>query len=90
MKTNAILINTARGGLVDEVALRRRLQGISEFHAACDVFEFEPPSDTDLIKLPNFFATPHLGGSTEEGVRAMGWAAIDGLEQAVPVIPGDY
>lgn len=89
MKENAILINTARGGLVDEVALRRRLQDVGDFHAACDVFEYEPPTDTDLIQLPNFFATPHLGGSTEEGIRAMGRAAIDGLDQASLVVATD-
>ena len=89
MKEDAILISTARGGLVDEVALRRRLQDVGDFHAACDVFESEPPTDADLIQLPNFFATPHLGGSTEEGIRAMGRAAIDGLDQASLVVATD-
>ncbi|MES2218880.1 MAG: phosphoglycerate dehydrogenase [Pseudomonadota bacterium] len=83
MKQNAILINAARGGLVDEQALKKRLQHNNLFAAAFDVFEVEPPVDQELLTLTNFFATPHIGGSTEEAILAMGYAAIDGLEKAV-------
>ena len=48
--------------------------------AAFDVFDTEPPDDLTLLRLPNFFATPHLGGSAEEAILAMGRAAIDGLD----------
>ena len=53
--------------------------------AAFDVFETEPPSDMELLVLPNFFTTPHVGGTSEEAVIAMGRSAIKGLvENAVP------
>jgi D-3-phosphoglycerate dehydrogenase len=85
MKSSAILINTARGGLVDEAALKSMLKDNLLAGAAFDVFESEPPQDQELISLPNFFATPHIGGSTEEAILAMGYAAIEGLEKAVHI-----
>lgn len=83
MKPDAILINTARGGLVDEAALKSRLSQNSLAAAAFDVFEVEPVTNLDLLSLPNFFGTPHIAGSTEEAILTMGYAAIDGLEQAL-------
>ncbi len=83
LKPSAFLINTARGGLVDEAALKTMLKNNLLAGAAFDVFEQEPTQDQELISLPNFFATPHIGGSTEEAIVAMGYAAIDGLQKAV-------
>ncbi len=80
MKPNAILINTARGGLVDEIALKKSLKEKKLAGAALDVFFCEPPSDLELLKLPNFFMTSHIGGSSEEAILAMGRGAIRGLE----------
>ena len=40
----------------------------------------EPPEDLELLRLPNFLATPHIGGSSEEAILAMGRAAIKGLD----------
>ena len=77
---SAILINTARGGLVDEMAIKQMLKAGTLAGAAFDVFACEPPEDQELLDLPNFFATPHVGGSTQESILAMGRAAIDGLE----------
>jgi phosphoglycerate dehydrogenase-like enzyme len=80
MKHNAVLINTARGGLVDEAALKSILKGGHIAAAAFDVFADEPPEDIELLSLPNFLATPHIGGSSQEAILAMGRAAIDGLD----------
>jgi D-3-phosphoglycerate dehydrogenase len=81
MKPGAVLINTARGGLVDEAALKQLLKDGHLAGAAFDVFATEPPEDLELLQLPNFLATPHIGGSSEEAVLAMGRAAIRGLDE---------
>ena len=81
MKQTAVLINTARGGLVDEKVLKMMLMEKRLAAAAFDVFTSEPPEDTELLSLPNFLATPHIGGSAEEVILAMGHAAINGLEE---------
>ncbi|MCB0291586.1 MAG: phosphoglycerate dehydrogenase [Calditrichaeota bacterium] len=89
LKPEAVLINTARGGLVDEAALKRMLIEGRLSAAGFDVFATEPPEDLDLLQLPNFLATPHIGGSSEEAILAMGRAAIRGLdENAIPT--ADY
>jgi phosphoglycerate dehydrogenase-like enzyme len=85
LKPTAVLINAARGGLVDEVALKQMLINGDLAAAAFDVFAQEPPADTELLALPNFLVTPHIGGSAKEAVLAMGMAAIDGLDSnAIP------
>lgn len=80
MREGAILINAARGAIVDEAALADELRSGRLAAAAFDVFAVEPPTGNELIGLPNFLASPHIGGSTEEAVLAMGVAAIDGLD----------
>lgn len=79
MRPDAVLINTARGGIVDEAALATALREGRLAAAAFDVFSPEPPVDRQLIELPNFIATGHIGGSSAEAVLAMGRAAIEGL-----------
>jgi phosphoglycerate dehydrogenase-like enzyme len=80
MKATSILINTARGGLVDEIALKVQLKNKSITAAAFDVFNEEPPKDFELLHLENFFVTPHIAGSAQESILAMGKSAIDGLD----------
>jgi phosphoglycerate dehydrogenase-like enzyme len=81
MKADALLINTARGGIVDESVLKAMLQTGALAGAGFDVFFSEPPQDLELLRLPNFLATPHIGGSSEEAILAMGRAAIEGLDR---------
>ena len=80
LQPTAVVVNTARGGLVDEHALAELLRTGRLAAAAFDVFALEPPGDSELLPLPNFLGTPHIGGSTEEAILAMGRAAIEGLE----------
>ena len=85
MKPTSILINTARGGLIDEEETKAMLNDGRLAAAAFDVFSVEPPDDQELLALPNFLVTPHIGGSAEEAILAMGRAAIDGLDNcAIP------
>jgi len=81
MKPTAFLINTARGGIVDEAALTTALIEKRIAGAAADVFAIEPAIGADLLQLPTFLGTPHIGGSTVEAALAMGRAAIEGLER---------
>jgi D-3-phosphoglycerate dehydrogenase len=66
------LINTARGELIDERALRRAIEKGIVAAAALDVFETEPPADWTLAKLPQVIATPHIAASTEEAQELVG------------------
>jgi len=80
MKDSALLVNAARGGVVDEAALHAGLVAGRPRGALLDVFATEPATGNPLLELPNVLATPHLGASTREAqVRA-------GLEAAEIVI----
>jgi len=66
MKKTARIINTARGGVIDEEALHNSLKDGDLAGAALDVFEVEPATGNKLTTLPNFVATPHMGAQTKE------------------------
>lgn len=87
MKPEAYLINTSRGGIVDERALVRALKEGWIAGAALDVYAQEPPTDEELKQLPNVVLTPHMGAHTVEAVNNMGRQAaqnlIDGLRGAI-------
>jgi phosphoglycerate dehydrogenase-like enzyme len=90
LRPDCVLINTCRGGIVDEPALKALLRG-NRIAAACfDVFAIEPPTDDELLNLPNLLATPHIGGSAEEARLTMGRAAIRGLTENFLPEPGVY
>jgi len=66
MKRSAYIINTSRGGIIDERALYEALRDNRIAGAALDVFEEEPPKNLELVKLPNVICTPHIGAQTLE------------------------
>ncbi len=88
MKPGAYLVNTARGAVVDEAALRVALEGGHIAGAALDVFEQEPPTDAALLTHERLVGTPHIGGNSEEAVLAMGRAAIAWVERDLRERPG--
>lgn len=79
MKSTAFLINTARGGIVNEIDLKFALENNIISGAALDVYESEPTLNKDLLELPNLICTPHTGGNSYEAVLAMGLSAIEHL-----------
>jgi glyoxylate reductase len=79
MKPTAYLINTSRGGIVDEQALVRALREGWIRGAALDVFEREPVLDPELLTAPNLLVTPHLGACTSEAGARMGRMAVENL-----------
>jgi lactate dehydrogenase-like 2-hydroxyacid dehydrogenase len=80
MKRTAILVNTARGSVVDETALAEALAEGRITAAGLDVYEREPEVEPKLLSLPNAVLLPHLGSATIEARTAMGMEAADNLE----------
>jgi phosphoglycerate dehydrogenase-like enzyme len=76
MRPQSLLINTSRGGLVDEQALAQALAAGRLGGAAFDTFEREPPEGSPLLTLDNFIASPHAGAATVEAARRTGVAAV--------------
>jgi D-3-phosphoglycerate dehydrogenase len=90
LRPDCVLINTARGRIVDEPALKERLKARRIAAAAVDAFAVEPPTDDELLRLPNFIATPHIGAGAVEARWRMGETAIEGLLDNFLPEPGKY
>lgn len=90
MKAGSFLVNTARGGLVDEKGLYDLLLNKHIQSAAFDVFEAEPPKNNALLTLDNFYSTGHIGGSSMQSIQLMGLAAIEGLSQSKQARPENF
>ena len=97
MKHTAVLVNCARGEIVQEVALADALSSGAIAGAAVDVFEKEPPAGSPLLTAPNVVFTPHLGASTHEAQARAGaiiaeqvFAALSGRRPEFVVNPGAY
>ena len=76
LQTHAVIVNTARGGIIDEVALVARLAAGVIAGAGLDVYENEPAIHPGLLALDNVVLSPHLGSATHEGRIAMGEKVI--------------
>jgi len=79
MKSSAYLLNSARGGLINEKDLKIALSSGIIAGAAIDAYVEEPPTDAEFLALPNLICTPHIGGNAKEAVEAMGMSAIEHL-----------
>jgi glyoxylate reductase len=77
---HAVVVNTARGGIVDEVALADRLSSGRLAGAGLDVYEHEPTIHPRLLILDNVVLVPHLGSATDEGRIAMGEKVIENIK----------
>ncbi len=80
MKPGSVLVNTARGALVDDEALIAALRSGQIFAAGLDVFRGEPAIDPRYRDLPNAYLLPHIGSATHETRAAMGHRAVDNLQ----------
>jgi len=90
LRRDCVLINTCRGGIVDEDALLERLDSGALTAACFDVFAVEPAEDDRLLRHPNMLATPHIGASTEETRLILVRAAVRGLTENTLVEPADF
>lgn len=81
MKKSAYILNTARGGIINEPDLKYALQNNIIAGAAIDAYVEEPPRDQEFLNLTNLICTPHIGGNAKEAVEAMGMSAINHLKE---------
>jgi len=83
MKPTAVLVNTSRGDLVDEVALIEALREKKIAGACLDVYSKEPPVESPLFQLPNLVLTPHIGASTHETQREAALLIAEKIKEAI-------
>jgi glycerate dehydrogenase len=90
MKPTSLLINTARGGLVDEDALAQALTNGDIAGAGFDVLSVEPPQDDNpllKLRLPNFILTPHVAWASQQAMQTLADQLIDNIEAFVSGAP---
>ncbi|MEP7360205.1 MAG: hydroxyacid dehydrogenase [Chloroflexota bacterium] len=90
MKTGALIVNVARGGIVDEAALADALGSGQIGGAAIDVFEHEPVKDTPLLNAPHTVLTPHLGASTAEAQDRASLEVVEGVLDVLADRPATF
>ena len=83
MKPTAVLVNTARGQVVDEAALVVALRDGSIAGAALDVFEHEPAVSEELLAMENVVLTPHIASATRDARLAMGMLVVSALRSVL-------
>ena len=86
LKKNAILINTSRGGVVDEDYLVEMLRSKQIFGAGLDVYSEEPPKNIDNFVDTNLITTPHIGASTNEAQLKAGLETVENIKK---ILAGD-
>lgn len=89
MKPGAILVNAARGGLVDEAALTNRLRSGHIFAAGIDAFSSEPPVGSPLLELPNTIVTPHCAGGTVDNFALVAERGVANIQRVLAGEPLD-
>ena len=90
LRPDCVLVNTCRGGIVNEDALLERLESGGLVAACIDVFAHEPAETDRLLRQPNLLSTPHAGASTKEARIAMVQAALRGLDEGTLVDPAQF
>ncbi len=85
LRSNVCIVNTARGGIVNEKDLYIFLSKNPCSYAGFDVYKEEPAINNPLFKLKNFFGTSHRSSLTNEGILSMGMAAINGLDDNIDI-----
>ncbi len=83
VKSEAVIINTSRGGIIDEMALYNAIKEGKLLGAGLDVFEKEPPIDSPLLNLDNVVITSHIGAHTQEATENMAKMAVENLISAL-------
>lgn len=81
MKKESFIINSARGGIINENDLKVALKEKKIAGAAIDAYLIEPPLDNELLSFDNLICTPHIGGNSKEAIEAMGLSAIKHLKE---------
>ncbi|HJW22193.1 MAG TPA: hydroxyacid dehydrogenase [Candidatus Limnocylindrales bacterium] len=87
LKPGAIVLNVARGGVVDEAALAEALRDGRLGGAGIDVYEHEPPAGSPLLEAPNVVLTPHIAASTAEAQVAVGIEVADRVLEVLDGLP---